>query len=145
MLVPITIHLALILTATSLAAAYPTWWLAVYQFRCKPPGIVESKSSDWSEWRVSSVCAPGTCCATSAATGPLCTADACDKAYQERERLLKTHNIMEAAKKKAGEAKKVKGEGEGKKEREKEAKWKLLDAQAEADREKALAGKHNHV
>lgn len=145
MLFPSTIHLALILAATSLAGAYPTWWLAVFQFRCKPPGIVESKKDDWNEWRVSSICAPGTCCATSAATGPLCTAEACDRAYQDRERLLKTYNMLEVSKKKTGEAKKAKEEDKDEKVKEAEAKWKLLDAQAEADREKALAEKHAQV
>ncbi|KUI61499.1 hypothetical protein VP1G_08666 [Cytospora mali] len=132
------VRLILILTATSLATAYPTWWLAVYKYRCKPLNIVESYSQDWNEWRVSSICAPGTCCATSADTGPLCTAEACDKAVKERERLLKTYNTVEASKKKAEEAKKAKEEDKEKKEKEAEEKWKLVDAKAEAEREKAL-------
>lgn len=145
MLFPITTHLALILATTSLAAAYPTWWLAVFQFRCKPPGIVESKSDDWTEWRVSSICAPGTCCATSADTGPLCTAEACGNAVQDRERLLKTYNFLEASKKKTEEMQKTNAADKDKKEKETEAKWKLLDEQAEADREKALADKEAQV
>lgn len=138
------IHLSFILTAMNFAGAYPTWWMAVFQFRCKPPGIVESKSDDWNEWRVSSICAPGTCCASSAATGPLCTAEACDKAYQERDRLLKTYNMLEASRKKTEEADKAK-EDKNKKGKDAEAKWKVLDAQAEADREKALAEKQAQV
>lgn len=141
MFFPRSTHFVLILATSTLAAAYPTWWMAVFQFRCKPPGIVESYSDDWKEWRVSSVCAPGTCCATWAPTGPLCTAEACETAEQERGRLLKTHNLVESSKKKVKDAKKAKEEDKDKKEAEAVAKWKLLDAQAEADREKALAEK----
>lgn len=54
-------------TATSFA--YPTWWLGVFNFRCKAPHYVESYSDAWGEWRVSSVCAPGTCCSNWANTG----------------------------------------------------------------------------
>lgn len=54
-------------TATTLA--YPTWWLGVFNFRCKPPHYVEAYSDAWQEWRVSSVCAPGTCCSNWADTG----------------------------------------------------------------------------
>lgn len=63
---------ALLLAAGLLAAtslAYPTWWLGAYNFRCKPPYYVESFTNDWGEWRVSSVCAPGTCCSNWANTG----------------------------------------------------------------------------
>lgn len=141
MLFPVSMRLALILLATSLTAAYPTWYLAVFQYKCKAPNIVEAYSQDWKEWRISSVCAPGTCCSTWAETGPLCRAEACEKAEQERERLLKTHNTVEESKKKAEEKKKEKEEDKDKKEKEAEEKWKPIDAQAEADREKALAGK----
>lgn len=51
------------------ATAYPTWWLGAFNFRCKPPYHVESYTDDWGEWRVSSVCAPGTCCSNWANTG----------------------------------------------------------------------------
>ncbi|ROV99261.1 hypothetical protein VSDG_03922 [Cytospora chrysosperma] len=142
MLFPMAIHLALILATTSLVAAYPTWYLAIYQFRCKPPSIVEVKSDDWTEWKVSSICAPGTCCSTSADTGPLCTAEACDSAAQDRERLLRTYNYLESARKKTGEenqAKEANNPDKLKWEQEMETKWKMIDAMAEADREKALA------
>jgi hypothetical protein len=142
MLFPITTHLALILATTSLVAAYPTWYLAVFQFRCKPPGIVEVKSDGWTEWKVSSICAPGTCCSTSADTGPLCTAEACDSAAQERERLLKTYKYLEAARKKtdeANQANQANNPDKAKWEQEMEKKWKMIDAMAEAEREKALA------
>lgn len=121
------------------ALSYPTWYLAVFQFRCKAPSIVESYSEDWKEWRVSSICAPGTCCATSAATGPLCTAEACEKAEQERERKLKSYNAVQASKKKADDARKERESKSKSKSSEAEAKWKVSDAQAEADRQKALA------
>lgn len=139
-----TIHLALILATTSLVAAYPTWYLAIYQYRCKPPSIVEVKSDDWTEWKVSSICAPGTCCSTSADTGPLCTAEACDSAAQDRERLLRTYTYLESARKKTDEANQAQANQENnpdriKWEQEMETKWKMIDAMAEADREKALA------
>ena len=139
MLFPITIHLTLILAAASLASAYPTWWMAVFQFRCKAPNIVESYTQDWDEWRVSSVCRPGTCCASYAESGPLCLPEACDKAVQERERLLETYKNREKAKKKKEDAKKDTEEEKAKKEKEAIAKWKPADAKAEAEREKALA------
>ncbi|KAL1873049.1 hypothetical protein Daus18300_004191 [Diaporthe australafricana] len=111
--------------------------MAVFQFRCKAPSIVESYSEDWKEWRVSSICVPGTCCATSAATGPLCTVEACEKAEQERERKLKSYNAVQASKKKMDDARKAR-EGQSK-SKEAETKWKVADSQAEADRQKALA------
>lgn len=123
--------------ALSAALSYPTWYIAVFQFRCKAPNIVESYSEDWKEWRVSSICVPGTCCASSAATGPLCTAEACEKANQERERKLKSYNAVQASKKKTDEARKSKESKSQSSEAEK--KWKVADSQAEADRQKALA------
>lgn len=123
--------------ALSAALAYATWSMAVFQFRCKAPNIVESYSEDWKEWRVSSICVPGTCCASSAATGPLCTPEACEKAEQERQRKLKSYNAVQASKKKMDEARKSR-ESQSKSS-EAEAKWKISDAQAEADRQKALA------
>lgn len=139
---PKAIFLSLILGSlftTTLAAAlsYATWSMAVFQFRCKAPRIVESYSEDWKEWRVSSICVPGTCCATSAVTGPLCTAEACEKAEQERERKLKSYNAVQASKKKADDARKARESKS--KSSEAETKWKVSDSQAEADRQKALA------
>ncbi|KKY32214.1 hypothetical protein UCDDA912_g07829 [Diaporthe ampelina] len=128
---------SLITSALAAALSYATWSMAVFQFRCQAPRIVESYSEDWKEWRVSSICAPGTCCASSAATGPLCTAEACEKADQERERKLQSYNVAQASKKAADEARK---ERERKsKSAETETKWKVSDSQAEADRQKALA------
>lgn len=123
--------------ALSAALSYATWSMAVFQFRCKAPNIVESYSEDWKEWRVSSICVPGTCCATSAATGPLCTAEACEKAEQERERKLKSYNAVQASKKKTEEARKSRESKS--KSSEAESKWRISDAQAEAERQKALA------
>lgn len=123
--------------ALSAALAYAQWSIAVFQFRCKAPNIVESYSEDWKEWRVSSICVPGTCCASSAVTGPLCTAEACEKAEQERQRKLKSYNAVQASKKKTEEARKSRESKS--KSSEAEAKWKISDAQAEADRQKALA------
>lgn len=137
-MLPRAIYLSLVFSFFFNAAlSYPTWFLAVFQFRCKAPSIVESYSEDWKEWRVSSICAPGTCCATSAATGPLCTVEACEKADQERERKLKSYNAVQASKKKTEEAKKAKEILS--KSSESETKWKVADSQAEADRQKALA------
>ncbi|KAJ0122414.1 hypothetical protein N8I77_011752 [Diaporthe amygdali] len=137
-MLPRAIYLSLIFSFFfNTALSYPTWFLAVFQFRCKAPSIVESYSEDWKEWRVSSICAPGTCCATSAATGPLCTVEACEKADQERERKLKSYNAVQASKKKTEEAKKAKEILS--KSSESETKWKVADSQAEADRQKALA------
>lgn len=123
--------------ALSAALAYATWSMAVFQFRCKAPNIVESYSEDWKEWRVSSICVPGTCCASSAATGPLCTPEACEKAEQERQRKLKSYNAIQASKKKTEEARKSRESKS--KSSEAEAKWRVTDARAEADRQKALA------
>lgn len=125
--------------ALSAALAYATWSMAVFQFRCKAPNIVESYSEDWKEWRVSSICVPGTCCASSAVTGPLCTAEACEKAQQERERKLKSYNAVQASKKKTEEARKSRESKNKSKNTEVETKWKVSDSQAEADRQKALA------
>lgn len=141
-MIPKILYLSLILAtfftaALSAALSYPTWYIAVFQFRCKAPNIVESYSEDWKEWRVSSICVPGTCCASSAATGPLCTAEACEKANQERERKLKSYNAVQASKKKTDEARKSKESKSQSSEAEK--KWKVADSQAEADRQKALA------
>lgn len=140
----ILLCLSLILSfffATALAAAmkYAQWSMAVFQFRCKAPNIVESYSEDWKEWRVSSICVPGTCCATSAATGPLCTPEACEKAELERERKLKSYNAVQASKKKADEARKARESQRQSKISEAETKWRMSDAQAEADKVKALA------
>lgn len=143
---PKVLYLSLVLAsfftaALSAALSYPTWYMAVFQFRCKAPNIVESYSEDWKEWRVSSICVPGTCCAQSAATGPLCTPEACEKADQERERKLKSYNAVQASKKKAEDAKKER-EAKSKSKStssEAETKWKVADSQAEADRQKALA------
>lgn len=141
-MVPRIFFLSLILAsfstvALSAALSYATWSIAVFQFRCKAPNIVESYSEDWKEWRVSSICVPGTCCATSAATGPLCTAEACEKAEQERERKLKSYNAVQASKKKTDEAR-TSRESKSKSS-EAETKWRVSDAQAEAERQKALA------
>ncbi|KAI3393252.1 hypothetical protein diail_4511 [Diaporthe ilicicola] len=137
---PRILYLSLVLSFLFTAAlSYPTWYLAVFQFRCKAPSIVESYSEDWREWRVSSICAPGTCCATSASTGPLCTAEACEKADQERERKLKSYNAVQASKKKMEDATKAKQSQTKSKSNEAETKWKVVDSQAEADRQKALA------
>lgn len=52
------------------ALAGPVWWMGAYNFRCKPPGYVEVSLGDWNgEWRVSSICKPGTCCSNYANTG----------------------------------------------------------------------------
>lgn len=57
---------------TASALAIPVWWMGAYNFRCKPPGYVEVTISDWDgEWRVSSICKPGTCCSNYAGTGKL--------------------------------------------------------------------------
>lgn len=82
---------------------------------------------------------PGTCCATSAATGPLCTPEACEKAELERERKLKSYNAVQASKKKADEARKARESQRQSSSSEAETKGKAFDAQAEADRVKALA------
>jgi hypothetical protein len=126
-------------TALAAALSYAQWSMAVFQFRCKAPNIVESYSEDWKEWRVSSICVPGTCCATSAATGPLCTVEACEKAELERERKLKSYNAVQASKKKVDDARKARESQSKSKTSEAETKWKVSDAQAEADRLKALA------
>lgn len=141
-MIPRILYLSLILAtfftaALSAALSYATWSMAVFQFRCKAPNIVESYSEDWKEWRVSSICVPGTCCASSAATGPLCTAEACEKATQERERKLKSYNAVQASKKKMDDARKSRESKSQSSEAEK--KWKVADSQAEADRQKALA------
>ncbi|KAG8160071.1 hypothetical protein KVR01_010708 [Diaporthe batatas] len=128
-------------STSALAAAmkYAQWTIAVFEFRCKAPNVVESYSEDWKEWRVSSICVPGTCCATSAATGPLCTPEACDKAELERARKLVSYNAAQASKKKADAARKARqGQRQGKMS-EAEIRWRAADARAEADRAKALA------
>lgn len=140
----ILLYLSLILGlffTTTLAAAlkYAQWSMAVFNFRCKAPNIVESYSEDWKEWRVSSICVPGTCCASSAATGPLCTVEACEKAELERERKLKSYNAVQASKKKTEDARKAREAQRKGQSSEAETKWKVSDAQAEADRVKALA------
>ncbi|KAJ4415615.1 hypothetical protein N0V82_007249 [Gnomoniopsis sp. IMI 355080] len=138
---PISIILFGFLASTGLA--YPTWWLAVFQFRCKAPYHVESYSDDWGEWRVSSICAPGTCCSNSANTGPLCTAEACATADQERERLLASHRSKEAMAQKMKE--KEQNSPEKQKEnlensKKKEAEWKQKEAAEDAARARVAQG-----
>jgi hypothetical protein len=141
----ILFYLSLILgcfftTALSAAFSYAQWSIAVFQYRCKAPNIVEAYCQDWKEWRVSSICVPGTCCATRAVTGPLCTAEACEKAELEREQKLKSYNAIQASKKQMSEAQKAReSQSKSKMSDEAEKKWKIADDRAEAERLKALA------
>ncbi|KAF3763854.1 hypothetical protein M406DRAFT_357251 [Cryphonectria parasitica EP155] len=121
------------MTASTLA--YPTWWLGAFNFRCKPPGYVETYTNDWNgEWRVSSICAPGTCCSNWASTGPLCTKEACAVAETERVRLTAQHKAAEDNRKKQ----KQKEEEAKKEEKEKEAEKKWREKEKAAGIEQSL-------
>lgn len=64
-----TLLLAALCVGPSLA--YPTWYLATFSYRCKVPNLVEMHHDGWEagDWRISSMCNPGTCCSNLAETG----------------------------------------------------------------------------
>ncbi|CAN8104818.1 unnamed protein product [Discula destructiva] len=136
---PLLIVVFAFTAATTLAyPTFATWYLAVYQYRCKAPYHVEAFADEWAEWRVSSICAPGTCCSNSAATGPLCTVEACEAANEERERLLTSKNAIEAARKQMEQKQADMESAESKlaKTQKAEAEWKQKEAVEDALRAK---------